>query len=502
MTKSRFLTILILLTFLFACETTSAATTAPTTTATTTSGYVLIDDSFALVDGVRLYGDLDGLRFDKLTFEDNLNDFMCVISSITFDVLLRRLEVSIAIGDSDWQGFTYVAEIQRADETGARTQYTFTKSGTSSAHTFVYDAFSGDGTYRFLIGKTTGTGVSGLSAMAVIGFDLDISGMDAHKRVTGPVILLGTYDELQRANPDVADGRTRTEATIAFGDPDAAVTSITLEVRDADSEELVSETVIAAAPHRGEDGVVRIDDALLDGLYPGVEYLLTARIDGNDGTRDFTDRVLVRKAFTTDVYRDTVEAKHGIYAHVRRGEVTAEGYDYTIELTDDGVVSIRGMEHPIPFVTRIRDGVGGTVLYEEEIEATGTIAFSVPNAFLGVDAVISVESADGRLVLCRSPIAFDAPTVWIVLSGSGSGRTLSIDWAENDGDIVSGYIELSDYATQTVLQTIPLSEWGSGHAEIALAGGLDAFDGIIARIHYEYDAFGGRERVVFDDIVD
>jgi len=495
------LIVLFLLGFVTGCAmtTTAAMTTETTTETTTVFSYTLIDGEFALVEGVRLYGDLDVLRFDKLTFDDNLNDFMCVISSITFDALLRRLEVNVAVSDSNWRGFTYVAEIQPTEIEGMRMQYTFTKTSTSSVHKFVYDEFTGDGNYRFLIGKTTGTGVSGMSAMAVIGFDLDISGMDSRKQVSGYSAVIDSDAGSPWENRDTSFGRTEVQATIAFRDPDVAVSAVRVQIRDAENESVIMEVQLDPAWLRDGDGVVWIEEAMFDGLFPGAEYILTVLIDGNDGVRDFTDRVLLDKTFSTEPFGDAVFEGLGAFAHVNTGSVGATGYDFDLLFEYDGVSPILDFVHPIPFVLRVRDIVGGSIRYEAALDSPGIIPFTIPNEAMGVDTLISVESADGRLVLCRSGIFFREPEIRAVIGGTAGHRTLTIDWWNYDGEITAGTIEIRDYLTNAVLHEIPFSAWGSGHAFLNLGNIPQSATMIIVLIKYEYDAFGGFDHVIADD---
>jgi|GEM_PF-2294738 len=446
------------------------------------------------VSGVTVSGDADAVDIEILTFASGVFFFDCSIDEIEFDVLLNRVVITLSIDDGNYRDFTYIAVMEPVSGGGTKTHSLFRRTATQSSHRFVYDIFSSSADYRFLIGKfyKYQTYPDSITADAAAGFTMRIPDFDLRSHVGLASIDFPDYNDEQWDDIYTDLGRIRTGITIAFEDPDVAVTSVTLAFYEVSSDKLAAEATFDVPATRDAGGHAWLRNISMSGLSPGVDYAFFVLASGNDGMRDFTDKTIGNRSYTTDGYWGTVDSTHGMYAYIRDGQMSASGYGFSVHYSYDGHTFIAGTDVPIEFVVRVRDRDDGTVLYEAPLAESGTSTHTIPTDMLYLDGVISVESVGGESVLCKSGIPFVEPTVFVQLGGTPDARTLTVWWTSNDGVFTGGYIEIVHNGV--VLATFPYEQWSAESGIVLPVPGIpENYVDFWANFHVEYDAFQGND---------
>ncbi|MDP3130613.1 MAG: hypothetical protein Q8N15_04675, partial [Bacillota bacterium] len=474
-------------TFPTTATTTSVATTVATTTEATT----------ATTPAIALSGDTQYVSISTLNLDAGTNDFDCEFLSLDFDVYESKVEFSFIIDDPGHGGSLYIAAAFNLDQNSKMKDYYLRTTADRALVQLDFNELKSGGRYMFLIGRPSPDQITPfqIKTQAAAGFELTIGICPTFRRIDDLEISFDLYQYPIHDDYYAERGRTSAGVDVSFDDRYDVASSVTVRFYLPDGEEPVASTTIAKEDFRtGLHDSIFVDDIIVAGLSPGVEYDVKVFISGYDGVSDFIDRFVGASSWTTENYYDKViHSTHDLYGIVTESQITPMGLELSVRLKNEGATAAGGSD-PTSFSLRIRTLEDGSVLFETPLGQTGNTTWSIPNESLRIDCRIRIESEDGTVVLFDSAINFYRPECDSATANDGTRQTIAPYWYENDGIVTGGMFEISDRVTHEVYDTIPYAEWIEyGRGTYIPIDNAPLGASLTIRYYVLFDAFGGAD---------
>lgn len=472
----------------------------PITTATTESSSGMTTATrYSILHQTPVRGDVKDIEI--VDVEGNPNGFMYSVDEIRYEAVTNQVTIRFTLQEPIDLDAVYKVSLFLKQGSGSSSVELFVPNA-SPTQEIVFRLFSSSNWYVIKVEKANRHPITKELVIkeSYRRIELRLVSFEQVHRIDDVDISLVKYELGGNVFTSALEGHTFQEVNVTFKDHNRAVSQLRIAFLEKRTGLLCAETIVQVSSSRDISGIVTISNIRVDGLIPGMTYIVVAYASGNNGLRLYQDTEIVKTEYSTLQYGAISKAQSlAMHAYITHEGIKSDSFPVHVRLHYDETTLHPKTDQPFSFVLRLKDKAKN-VLWEQTLENETDIDVMIPNKLLTIDALLVIEDVGGTYWLASTSVPFYNPKCTGKLRTIESTRYFSLFCSEGDATFTGGTIEI--YSGDTLITTIPF-DMKMSKETVTLT--LPAFESenirAIVVVRLTYTAFNGHYEGILETTI-